>query len=140
MSMMIDYERDAEIRVRYGETDQMGYVYYGNYAQYFEVGRVETMKSMGLSYRELEEKGYMLPVREMNVNYFKAATFDDLITIKTKVVSLNGVRLLFQYHIYKEDDLLCEGSTTLIFVKKETMRPVAPPSFFVEEISKYLKK
>lgn len=138
--MTVDFEQDTEIRIRYGETDQMGYVYYGNYAQFFEVGRVEAMRKLGLSYRELEEKGYMLPVRDMSIRYFKAATFDDLIRIHTKVVSLEGVKLLFQYHIYKENVLLCEGTTTLIFVKKETMKPIAPPAFFMDELSKYIKE
>lgn len=138
-AIQIGFEQDTSLRVRYEETDQMGYVYYGNYAQYFEVGRVETMRKMGLSYRALEEKGFMLPVRALTVNYFKAATFDDLIIIRTNVVSLTGVRLLFEYSILKDEEILCKGTTELIFVKKETMKPVAPPSFFIDALVKITK-
>ena len=72
-----------KIRVRYGETDQMGYVYYGNYAQFFEVGRVEWLRALGVSYKSLEESGIMLPVIQLNINYMKPAKYDDLLTITT---------------------------------------------------------
>lgn len=133
--MNINLTNKTLLRVRYGETDQMGYVYYGNYAQYFEVGRVEAMRSLGMSYRELEEMGYMLPVKSLNVDYLRAAKYDDLITVQTDIVSLKGVRLLFHYTILLEDEVLCKGETTLVFVNKVTMRPTSPPQKFLDLIN-----
>ncbi len=74
---------EIKLRVRYGETDQMGYVYYGNYAQFFEVGRVEWLRNLGFSYKKIEESGLMLPVLKLNVNFLKPAVYDDLLTVVT---------------------------------------------------------
>jgi len=137
--MNINFINQTTLRVRYGETDQMGYVYYGNYAQYFEVGRVEAMREAGMSYRELEETGYMLPVVNLQVNYLLPAKYDDLVTVKTEIVSLKGARLLFHYEILKENSVLCKGETTLVFVNKLTMRPTPPPKNFIELIERLNK-
>lgn len=127
---------DTEIRVRYSETDQMGYCYYGNYAQYFEVGRVEALRSLGLSYKEMEVKGFMLPVASFSVKYIAPAYYDDLLTITTKIVKLNGVRLFFEYDIKNEKgQLISTAETTLVFVDKTTMKPTTPPEDFVALIS-----
>lgn len=133
--MLINYLYETSLRVRYAETDQMGYVYYGTYPQFFEVGRVEAMRSLGLSYRKLEESGFMLPVLDLKIKYFNAATFDDLITIKTTVVALDGIKLKFDYLICREEIKLCEGSTTLVFVNKSDRRPTRPPQFFVDRLA-----
>ncbi|MBW7868692.1 MAG: acyl-CoA thioesterase [Brumimicrobium sp.] len=132
------YQSETKVRVRYGETDQMGYCYYGNYAQYFEVGRVETMREIGMSYKDLEDEGYMLPVSTFNVKYIRPAFYDDLLTVVTKISSLDGVRLNFEYLILNERrEVISEATTTLIFVKKETMRPIAPPDQFIQLLKKY---
>ena len=124
---------NTSLRVRYGETDQMGYCYYGNYAQYFEVGRVEALREIGMSYRELEENGIMLPVSEYSVKYISPAKYDDELTIITYIKELRGVRLSFDYEIYNsEDKKVAEAMTTLVFVSKETMRPSAPPEEFID--------
>mgnify|MGYP001944737472 CR=1 FL=1 len=129
------YSADFKLRVRYGETDQMGYCYYGNYAQYFEVGRVETMRALGMTYKELEQKGYMLPVSTYNVKYIFPAVYDDLLTITTRIVSLKGVRLHFNYEIKNElGKKVAEADTVLVFVDKNTMKPTAPPKEFVDLI------
>ena len=94
--MKINFQNISKIRVRYGETDQMGYCYYGNYAQYFEVGRVEALRDFGFSYKEMELQGIMLPVSEFNVNYLNPAFYDDELSIVTKIVSLVGARIYFQ--------------------------------------------
>ena len=113
----------TELRVRYAETDQMGYVYYGNYAAYYEVGRVELMRQLGTSYREIEESGLMLPVRDFSVRYFKPALYDDLITVETRIEELPTARIKFNYDIFNEKgDLLTSAETTLVFVSKETNR------------------
>jgi len=134
--MEINFEHISTLRVRYGETDQMGYCYYGNYAQYFEVGRVEAMRKVGMSYKSLEEKGVMLPVSEFKVNYKFPAKYDDLLSITTKIVSLKGARIVFHYIIHNENEqLISEAETTLVFVSKETMRPIAPPKDFIDALS-----
>lgn len=123
----------TSLRVRYAETDQMGYVYYGNYAAYYEVGRVELMRQLGTSYREIEESGLMLPVRDFSVRYFKPALYDDLITIETRVEELPTARIRFTYDIFNEaGDLLTTAETTLVFVSKETNRPVTAPQWFLD--------
>jgi acyl-CoA thioester hydrolase len=138
--MNLKFSAYTELRVRYGETDQMGYCYYGNYAMYFEVGRVETLRSLGMSYRELEESGVMLPVSHFEVNYKAPAKYDDLLLIKTTIRELKGPRLIFQYEILKENELIATASTTLVFVSKQSMRPISPPSKFLELIREFEAK
>ena len=126
----------AHVRVRYGETDQMGYCYYGNYAQYFEVGRVEALRVIGISYKTLEEQGIMLPVSEFNVKYFVPAYYDDNLKIITYVTKIEGARIYFEYEIFNESEkLLAKAQTTLVFVNKSNMRPTSPPKSFVDLIS-----
>lgn len=125
------FKHSIQLRVRYGETDQMGYCYYGNYAQYFEVGRVETLRKLGMSYKELEDNGYMLPVSEMNVKYKAPALYDDNLMITTTIEETKGARIYFSYTIHNsKGELISEATTTLVFVLKETMRPTPPPSSF----------
>jgi acyl-CoA thioester hydrolase len=138
--MNLKFSAYTEVRVRYGETDQMGYCYYGNYAMYFEVGRVEALRSLGMSYRELEESGVMLPVSHFEVNYKAPAKYDDLLVIKTTISELKGPRLIFQYEILKENELIATASTTLVFVSKQSMRPISPPSKFLELIREFEEK
>lgn len=122
------FQHDAELRVRYGETDQMGYVYYGDYAEYFEVGRVEALRRLGFAYRRLEEQGVMLPVRDLRITYHKPARYDDLLTVRTRITALPDVRIVFDYEVINADGvLLCEAMTTLIFVDSATMRPRRAP-------------
>lgn len=136
--MEIQFEHQSNLRVRYGETDQMGYCYYGNYAQYFEVGRVEAMRKVGMSYKSLEEQGVMLPVSEFSVKYKFPAKYDDLLTITTKIIRLKGARIVFHYLIHNEkEQLIAEAETTLVFVAKDTMRPISPPATFLEKLQNY---
>ena len=93
------FTHQTQLRVRYAETDQMGYVYYGNYAQYFETGRVEALRSLGYTYRNMEENGVMMPVVHMKTDFIKPALYDDLITIKTIISTLPTVRMYFTYEI-----------------------------------------
>lgn len=119
----------VNIRVRYAETDQMGYVYYGNYAQYFEVARVEMLRELGFSYKMLEAQGIMLPVVHYEIKYFKPAFYDDLLEIITTIPALPSARLQFNYQTYNaEGVLLNEASTTLVFINRETGRPCRAPS------------
>ncbi len=114
----------TQIRVRYGETDQMGYVYYGNYATYFEVARVELLRTNGITYKELEENGIMLPVLKLEVKYHKPAKYDDLLTIKTTVSKEPSITIDFDFEIYNEKkELLTTGFTSLVFINMKRNRP-----------------
>lgn len=129
------YTAESKIRVRYGETDQMGYCYYGNYAQFYEVGRVEALRNLGFSYRSLEESGIMLPVLEFKIKYLKPAYYDDLLTVKTSVHEIKGARILFTYEMFNEKgELLNTGETTLVFISKGTNKPCTPPESLVERL------
>ncbi len=122
-------------RVRYAETDQMGVVYHGNYAQYLEMGRVEWLRSFGISYRGIEENGIMLPVISLSVNYKKSAVYDDLITVETHLKRLPLVKIEFDYKIYNEkQEILAEANTVLAFLDKHTKRPVKCPDYVLEKI------
>lgn len=136
--MKINFQNISKIRVRYGETDQMGYCYYGNYAQYFEVGRVEALRDFGFSYKEMELQGIMLPVSEFQVKYLGPAFYDDELTIVTKIVELVGARIYFQYEVLNPSGkCISKASTTLVFVSKSNMRPIPPPESFIELMKKY---
>ncbi|TNE54543.1 MAG: acyl-CoA thioesterase [Bacteroidetes bacterium] len=136
--MHIVFEHTTKIRVRYGETDQMGYCYYGNYAQYFEVGRVEAMRELGMSYKSLEEMGVMLPVSEYQVKYKSPAYYDDELLVRTKIVLVKGARIYFEYEIENESGKrVADASTLLVFVNKETMSPMPAPTVFLEKIKPF---
>ncbi len=95
------YQSNVNIRVRYAETDQMGYCYYGNYAMYYEVARVETLREIGVSYKELENQGILLPVLDFNIKYLKPAYYDDQLTICCKIPILPSVKIKFEYETYE---------------------------------------
>jgi len=125
------------IRVRYGETDPMKYVYYGNYAEYFEVARVELFRSLGMSYDEIEKRGIFLPVSEYKIKYLKPALYDQLLEIRTYVRKIPGIRIEFDYEIYNEENVkITEASTTLFFLDSETNKIVKCPDYLMELIDK----
>ncbi|MFA9190334.1 thioesterase family protein [Flavobacterium sp. FZUC8N2.13] len=126
---------EFKVRVRYSETDQMGVVYHGNYAQYFEMGRVEWLRNIGISYKWMEENGVMLPVVSLNINYKKPAHYDDLLTVKTIFKSQTSVKIEFEYEIYNEqNELLTIGGSILVFVNMKTGRPMAAPEYVKERL------
>lgn len=132
------YTSETQIRVRYAETDQMSYVYYGNYAMYFEVARVEAMRSISFSYRQMEEQGVMMPVLESYFKYLKPGKYDELLTIKTTIPIMPGVRIRFEYEVYNErSELITEGWTILTFIKKETHQPTRPPQNLVSLLKRF---
>ncbi len=134
-------EFEFKVRVRYAETDQMGVVYHGNYAQYFEMGRVEWLRNLGLSYKWMEENGIMLPVVSLSINYKKPARYDDLIRVKTIFKSQTSVKIEFDYEIYSEEnELLTIGNSMLVFVDMKTGRPTAPPSYVVDKILAFIEE
>ncbi|MEO6149982.1 MAG: acyl-CoA thioesterase [Sphingobacteriaceae bacterium] len=134
------FEHSTKIRVRYGETDQMGYVYYGNYAEFFEVARVEMLRSLGMTYRSMEESGVMMPVMELKCKYMKAARYDEEITIKTTMAELPRVKINFTYHLYNEkEELIHIGETLLVFVNMKTNRPCLAPKDFIEKLKPFFE-
>ena len=125
------------LRVRYAETDPMKYVYYGNYAEYFEVARVELFRSLGMSYDEIEKRGIFLPVSEYKIKYLKPALYDQLLEIRTYVRKIPGIRIEFDYEIYNEENVkITEASTTLFFLDSETNKIVKCPDYLMELIEK----
>ncbi|MBI3519282.1 MAG: acyl-CoA thioesterase [Bacteroidetes bacterium] len=128
---------ETTLRVRYGETDQMGFVYYGVYAQYYEVGRVEAMRSLGFSYREMEESGVLMPVINLTINYKKPAKYDDEVRIVTTVKEMPGVRITFHYECFNQkNELLNTGSVMLVFIDKEKNKPMQPPQWILDGFKK----
>ena len=124
------YSFETKIRVRYGETDQMSFVYYGVYAQYYEVGRVELLRSLGLSYKEIEAMGFALPVVSMNINYKKPAFYDDKLTIRTTIKELPSAKITFHYETLNEKgELLNVGEVILVFINKKTSKQSSTNAF-----------
>jgi len=129
---------EIHIRVRYGETDRMGFVYYGNYATYFEVARVEALRNLGINYKDMEDGGVSLPVLDFKIKYIKPAFYDELLTIKIQILELPGVRIKFNYETENEEGrLLNIAETTLVFVNTATMKPCPAPDFVLEKIAPY---
>ena len=124
------FVHETQIRVRYGETDQMGYLYYGNYAQYYEVGRAEAIRSLGLSYREMETvHGVMMPVMSLQMRFVRPALYDELVTVRTTLRHLPTDTITFYMEIYNEKKKLVNGgSVKLCFVDMPSGRTVSPPS------------
>ena len=134
-------EFEFKVRVRYAETDQMAVVYHGNYAQYFEMGRVEWLRNLGLSYKWMEENGIMLPVVSLTMNYKKPARYDDLIRVKTIFKSQTSVKIEFDYEIFNEkDELLTTGTSMLVFVDMKTGRPTLPPKYVSEKLLTFVEE
>ena len=127
---------DYVLRTRYAETDQMGVVYYGNYPQYLELGRGEWLRSIGFTYKAMEEEGIMMPVVSLQIQYKKPALYDELITIRTKLKELPSTKIEFNYEILNEKgELLSTANTVLVFVDARTFRPVRCP----EKVLKLIK-
>jgi len=136
------YESTTEVRVRYGETDQMGYLYYGYYALYYEVGRAEAIRQLGFTYRELEEMGIMMPVVDLHAQYYRPALYDDLITVKTILKELpEAHKIQFHSELYNEQkQLLNKGVTTLVFYDPTTKQKVNMPDELKNRLQPFFTK
>jgi acyl-CoA thioester hydrolase len=130
----------TKIRVRYGETDQMGYMYYGNYAEFFEVGRVEMLRSLGLTYSGMEASGIMMPVLELHSRYLKPARYDEEITVNVLMAKMPGVKIHFKYDLYNEkQELIHVAETLLVFINMKTNRPCLPPQDFIDKLKPFFE-
>ncbi|WP_353183175.1 thioesterase family protein [Parapedobacter lycopersici] len=129
---------ETKVRVRYAETDQMGYVYYGNYATYYEIGRVEMMRSLGTSYKALETGGVMLPVLEMQTRFIKPARYDEELVIRVHLREMPTVKIAFDYELFNEaGELINTGNTTLAFIDMKRNKPCRAPADFTERLQPY---
>ncbi|MDR3365544.1 MAG: acyl-CoA thioesterase [Prevotellaceae bacterium] len=135
------YSYDHKIRVRYGETDKMGVVYHGCYPLYYEEARTEMLRSIGISYLELEQRSIMMPVTEMHVKYIAPAYYDDLLTVRVSLRQPPGVRIVFHYQIFNQNNqLLNEAELTLVFVNEATRRPCRLPQALADVLAPYFDK
>ena len=136
MSSNTLYSHEISLRTRYSETDQMGIVYHANYLQYLEMGRVEWLRSLGVSYKDLEDQGWLLPVIRAELDFKKPATYDEWLTIKTTLINPPQVRISFQYEIRNEaQELLIQAKTTLAFMEKNSFSPVRCPDFILDRLA-----
>lgn len=125
----------TKTRVRYSETDQMGVVYHGNYAQFFELGRTEWLRKLGISYKDMEISGIMLPVISLSCNFIKPAKYDDILTIQTILIKKPMVKIVFDYKITNQhDQLICTGNSVLAFIKTENDKPTSCPNYLLENL------
>ncbi|MDO3695102.1 thioesterase family protein [Wenyingzhuangia sp. chi5] len=130
--------KTTELRVRYSETDQMQYVHHSNYAKYFEIARIEWLREAGISYKEMEEQGIMLPVVSLLTEFKKPAKYDDVLTIKTEIKQIPTAKIIFTYEIYNQkDELLTTGESTLVFVDMKKNRPMKCPENILAIILKH---
>lgn len=135
------FSHTIQTRVRYSETDKMGYVYYGNYTHYYEIGRVETLRSLGVEYRMMEDDLHIfLPVKSLNVRYLRPAYYDDLITIKTSILHIPDTSIQFESLLYNEkNELLNQALVQLVFVSSITKKKIIAPDFILEKLKPYFE-
>ena len=127
------YVHRTQLRVRYADTDQMGYVYYGNYSAYYEVARVESLRNLGYAYKDLEAQGVMMPVLENHSKFLMPAKYDELLTIEVTLAKMPGVKIEFFYRIFNEEQqLIHTGNTLLAFVRTDNGKPCRPPQIMLD--------
>ncbi len=127
-----------QVRVRYGDTDQMGYVYYGNYAYYYEQARAEAIRSAGVSYKEIETSGTLMPIARMNIKYILPAYYDELLTIKTVIPHMPGRIIIFQYFITNEkEETINEGETHQVFLDTKSQKIKSAPDVIVNMLKPF---
>lgn len=132
---------NTQIRVRYADTDQMGYVYYGNYGAYYEVARVESLRHLGYTYKDLELQGVMMPVLENHSKFLQPAKYDELLRIEVSLMQPPSVRIQFFYRIFNEQEhLIHTGNTLLAFVSKNSGKPCRPPKVLLELFSPFFNE
>ena len=135
------YCHETKIRVRYAETDQMGVVHHSTYALYYEEARTEALRQIGISYREIEEKGIMMPVVDLKIKYIKSARYDDVLKVRTILRELPSSKMVFEYETYNEqNECINKGETTLAFINMSIKRPCRAPEWLIELLQSHLKK
>ena len=123
------------VKVRYAETDQMGVVHHGNYAEYLEIARLDWLSRLGISYKSMEAEGVMLPVYELHFKFTKSALFDDMLRIETTLMKSPSAKIEFSYKVYNQDDhLLTTASTVLVFMDSKNRKPMMCPEYILEKL------
>lgn len=131
------YQTETSMRVRYGETDRMGYAYYANYALYFEVGRTEMLRTLGFTYKQWEDSGIILPVKSLSIQYIAPAFYDDLLLVRTTLRDKPTAKISFDYEIFNGSGTqLCTGNTILVFTDAKSRRPRRPPEQFMTALDR----
>lgn len=134
------YSFESNYRVRYADVDQMGFMYYGNYAKLFEIGRVEALRNLGVRYKDLEDGGIWMPVYENNSRYLEPAKYDELLTIKCILREMPKVRIVFDTEILNESQkIIHKGLTTLVFIKADIQKITTCPPVIIEKLSPFFK-
>ncbi len=135
------FQHTTTVRICYADTDQMGFVYYGNYAKFFEIGRVEAIRSLGVTYKNMEEENFIMPVSELQIKYLKPAFYDDLLSIETRIVTLPlKHKIVFDHKVWNaKNDLLAKGSVSLYLLNKTTMQPTTLPSGLTTALQQFFK-
>ncbi len=124
------------VKVRYAETDQMGVVHHGNYAEYLEIARLDWLSALGISYKSMEQEGIMLPVYELHFKFIKSAFFDDELRIETSLNKMPSVKIEFSYKVYNQDNqLLTTANTVLVFMDTKTRRPIRCPEYILKKLT-----
>jgi len=132
------FSHQTKIRVRYAETDKMGYVYYGNYATYFEVARVEALRSLGVNYKEMEDSGIMLPVLSYSTKFYKPAFYDEELTIKLFIKEMPKARIHFFFETYNTNNIkINEAEVTLVFVDIQKNKPCSAPQNLINQLKSF---
>lgn len=131
------YTTRISLRVRYAETDQMGFAYYGSYMAWLEVGRVEALRELGIVYRDLELEDILLPVSEVNIRYLRPVRYDDEITIETTITEAPSARIKFAYSIIVDNTVVSEAETTLFFMDRTSFRPMRCPQSILDALAPY---
>jgi acyl-CoA thioester hydrolase len=133
------YQSTTQIRVRYAETDQMNVVYYGNYAQYFEIGRVESIRALGFTYKQMEDEGVIMPVIELHTRFLRPATYDKMLTIQTQIRALpTSYHIEFFQDVFNEENkILAAGRVVLYFLQKQTWKRTNIPQDLHNALAKY---
>ena len=131
----------TKIRVRYADTDQMKYVYYGKYPEYFEAARAEMMRDLNFTYKTIEEKGYMMPVHSIFIRYKNPAFYDELLEIESRVEKLHDLKVRIDHTVRSTERnvVICEGYVVLVFVEQETMKIIRPPEIFLNVIKPFFQ-
>ena len=134
------YTHSSKIRITYAETDLMGFVYYGNYPRFYEIGRTEMIRSLGMTYKEMEERGVLMPVRSLQCKYLLPAHYDDLLTITTSIREMPRSKIVFFYDIFNEKgELIHQAETVLCFINAKTNRVVRAPYYLTEKLNPYFE-
>ncbi len=132
----------TSIRVRYADTDKMQFVYNGKYLEYFEVGRTEFLRHIGLPYSEIENGGHQLPLIEAKLKYKKPAVYDDILDVEASLSTPYSAKVFIEYKItnHETGDLICEGYTSHMFIHADSKKPTRPPKIYVEKLAPYFPK